>query len=438
MPLINLQTNLKSLSYNGNGPYVQKDINNPGNPASGYIQGRVDDTTRMLRLLADKGAVFTGKQALLLAGTKGLRAIPQAANILANIIAQVPVNGTGTHFLPISDSAYYTGVRDAAERSLYSGAVGNTSREGRAFNISTRLLNRQSELGDIKENLTDNNASQYQTVGQVTDITFKPNQENTLPTPAVSTVKSNSQKKKGERRTPIIMGVFNDKDALDTKYGFAETGKADSINLLGIGEDTRPAENKDDLVPLKFSVLGTDLVNLNTLVFRGFLGELSDRFSGQWNNVRYVGRGENFYTYDHFNRAITFTFQLPIFSVDEQKPVYKKLNSLASITAPTYVNKLAQGKIVDLQVGSYLHTKGILTEVGITVSNDVPWSYGTGDNETILLPQVVSVAISFTPIHSKTPEYYGNSAANNPFIAPEYKLTATAETTGVQNGQFLR
>ena len=90
-----------------------------------------------------------------------------------------------------------------------------------------------------------------------------------------------------------------------------------------------------------------------------------------------------------------------------------------------------------MQVGSYLRTKGILTEVGITVSNDVPWSYGSGDNSTILLPQVLSVAINFTPIHSQVPQYYGNSAANNPFIAPEYKSTAVVETTGVENGQFL-
>jgi len=437
MPLINLQTNLKSLSYNGNGPYVEKDINNPGRPASGYIQGRVDDTTRMLRLLADKGVAFTSKQALLLAGTKGLGAIPEAGNILANIIAQVPVNGTGTHFLPISDSAYYTGVRDAAERSLYSGAVGNTSREGRAFNISTRLLNRQSELGDITENLTDNNASQYQTVGQVTDLTLQINKEDTEKTPAVLVVRGNATKNKGDKKTPIVFREFNGSDSLDTKYGFAQTGESDSINLLGIGENTNPANNEDDLVPLKFSILGEQLVNTNTLVFRGFLGELSDRFTGQWNNTRYVGRGENFYTYDHFTRAISFTFQLPIFSVEEQRPVYKKLNSLTSITAPTYVNNLAQGKIVDLQVGSYLRTKGILTEVGITVSNDVPWSYGSGDNSTILLPQVLSVAINFTPIHSKVPQYYGNSAANNPFIAPEYRLTAVVDTTGVENGQFL-
>jgi hypothetical protein len=420
MPLINLQTDLKSLSYNGNGPYVQKDLNNPGRPATDIIQGRVDDTARMLRLLGEKGVAFTAKQALLLAGTKGLAAIPQAGNILLNIIAQVPVNGTGTHFLPIDRNLYYTGVTDAAERSLQGSIVGGASREGRAFNIETRLLNQQSELGDIGENLTDNNASQYLTVGQTTDISFLPNQEYVKPTPAVLTVQLNSQRKKGERPTPIVMGVFNDTETLDTKYGFAESGKSDSINLLNIGNNTNPTKNVDDLVPIKFSVLGKNLANTNVLVFRGFLGSLSDRFSGAWNSTRYVGRGENFYTYDHFSRGITFNFQLPIFSAAEQEPVITKLNSLSSITAPTYVNNLAQGKITNLEVGSYLRSRGILTEVGITVANEVPWSYGVGGNETILLPQVYSISINFTPIHSKTPQYYGTKANANPFIAPDY------------------
>jgi hypothetical protein len=211
--------------------------------------------------------------------------------------------------------------------------------------------------------------------------------------------------------------------SLDSKYGFAESGKSDRINLLSIGDDTNPANNADDLVPIKFAVLGKNLANTNVLVFRGFLGTLSDRFSGNWNSTRYVGRGENFYTYDHFSRGITFDFQLPIFSAAEQQPVITKLNSLSSITAPTYVNNLAQGKITSLEVGSYLRSKGILTEVGITVANEVPWSYGVGGNETILLPQVYSISISFTPIHSKTPQYYGTKAAANPFIAPDYVKT---------------
>jgi hypothetical protein len=411
MPLINLQTNLKSISYNGNGPYVQKDINNPGRPATDIIQSRVDDTTRMLRLLGEKGVAFTAKQALLLAGTKGLAAIPQAGNILLNIIAQVPVNGTGTHFLPISRNLYYTGVTDAAERSLQGGIIGGASREGRAFNTATRLLNQQSELGDIGENLTDNNVSQYLTVGQTTDISFQPNQEYVKPTPAVLTVQLNSQRKKGERPTPIVMGVFNDTETLDTKYGFAESGKSDRVNLLDIGQ----GDPSNDFVPVLFKLYGRPQDQNSRLLFRGFIANLSDTFNGTWNGVSYVGRMEQFFTYAGFTRNISFQLTVPIFSEAEQPIVYNKANSLASYTAPYYQpeSNLPQGNILSMSIGNYIATNGILNSVGITVANEVPWSYSKEgeylEGEARLLPQVLTLNITFTPIHRQAPALYTTS-----------------------------
>ena len=421
MPLIDLKTNLKSLSYNGNGPYIQKDISNPGPPATGFVQARIDDTSRILRLLGEKGVAFTSKQALLLAGTKGFGAIPQAAGILANIVAQVPVNGTGTHFLPIGRNVYYTGVDNASSRALAGNQIGAPSGRPFGFDRPSRIVDRSSAYRRTSF-ISDLNQEINSDLNQ--EINYTPGGEFVKPTDAILAVQSGNS---------ITINTFKGKGSLDTQYGFAETKKSDSINLLGIGQDIDAKNNIDDLVPIKFAVLTNALTSVNTLVFRGFLGDLSDRFSGQWNSTRYVGRGENFYTYDNFNRMISFNFQIPIFSIEEQKPVYDKVNSLASITAPTYVNNLAQGKIVDLQVGSYLKTKGILTEVGITINNDVPWSNGSGDNSNILLPQVLSVAISFIPIHSKTPQYYANRNSPNPFIAPGYKkvLTPDSQTQAV-------
>jgi len=421
MPLIDLKTNLKSLSYNGNGPYIQKDINNPGPPATGFVQARIDDTSRILRLLGEKGIAFTSKQALLLAGTKGFGAIPQAAGILANIVAQVPVNGTGTHFLPIGRNVYYTGVDNASSRALGGNQIGgdgtpNTNTRGPFAGVASRISEdskfKGSDFGVTEPSI--NTVTPRDTSNS--ELKIKPFRISTHRSFRTK-VLDDGTKVQAENRV-----------SLDSKYGFAEAGKSDSINLLGIGQDTDAKENKDDLVPIKFAVLTKALTSVNTLVFRGFLGDLSDRFSGQWNSTRYVGRGENFYTYDSFNRMISFNFQIPIFSIQEQKPVYDKVNSLASITAPSYVNNLAQGKIVDLQVGSYLKTKGILTEVGITVSNDVPWSNGSGDNSNILLPQVLSVSINFIPIHSETPQYHANRNSPNPFIAPGYKKDLAAGT----------
>jgi len=383
MPLINLQTNLKSLSYNGNGPYVQKDINNPGRPASGYIQGRVDDTTRMLRLLGDKEIAFTSKQALLLAGTKGLAAIPQAGNILLNLIAQVPVNGTGTHFLPIDRNIYYTAVTDASERALYGGTIGNTS--GKPYTPASRTVDRTSAYE--RANFTT-------VLGE--EVTYPKGFEYTKPTEAVLTVQT------GGKIT------INSAQGLDTKYQFAETKKSDSVNLLDIGQ----GDPSDDFVPVFFKLYGKPQDQDNRLLFRGFISNLSDTFNGTWNGVSYVGRMEQFFTYAGFTRSISFQLTVPIFSEAEQPIVYNKANSLASYTAPYYQpeSNLPQGNILSMSIGNYIATNGILNSVGITVANEVPWSYSKEgeylEGETRLLPQVLTLNITFTPIHRQAPTLY--------------------------------
>jgi len=121
--LINLQTDLKSLRYGSDTPYVTKDINNPpsSNQVDMQITKRVDDLTRIGKMLIDRpGLKFLGNQALLqqvniqdklqknrdkgksLAGAivkQGLETVKQTAKIVGSTLAQVPVNGTGTHFV---------------------------------------------------------------------------------------------------------------------------------------------------------------------------------------------------------------------------------------------------------------------------------------------------------------------------------------------------
>jgi hypothetical protein len=374
MPLINLQTNLKSLSYNGNGPYVEKDINNPGRPASESVQGRVDDTTRMLRLLGDKGVAFTSKQALLLAGTKGLTAIPQAANILANIIAQVPVNGTGTHFLPISDSAYYTGVTNASSRALQGGAIGAPS--GEPFTRPSRVVDRTSAY---------QRASYTPVLG-----------ENTVQIP-------------GFANSTITITTFKGSGSLDTRYGFAAATKPDIVGLSDINQDTA-----SDLVPIKFTLYnGTDITA--TLLFRGFIESLSDDMSGNWDSIRYIGRAEELYSYSGFSRGINLNFQIPVFSSQEQTPVLNKVNALKSAVLPKYKNNLPVATFCKLRIGDLIGddtTYAVLTGVNQTIENDVPWSIGS---DNLLLPQLHKLSVSMKVLHKDIPQVW-NSELGRQFI----------------------
>ena len=66
--LIDLRTDLKSLRYGNDKPYVTKDINNPptSNQTGMQINKRVDDLSRIAQMLVDRpGLKFIGNQALL-------------------------------------------------------------------------------------------------------------------------------------------------------------------------------------------------------------------------------------------------------------------------------------------------------------------------------------------------------------------------------------
>ena len=185
MPLINLQTNLKSLRYGadrqGGGdsglPYIQTDIAN-ANPGikfdDGFVRGGtinaaaagIIDTSRIFKFLKDppKGPLFLVRQSLLqlsnprleipknpaniisgfpdnalAVGTNGLLEPTRIYNIFGtNTLAQIPVNAFGGHFnrhglLPIQTKAstyeaVVTANNDVAGSSKFNRLVGLTNK----------------------------------------------------------------------------------------------------------------------------------------------------------------------------------------------------------------------------------------------------------------------------------------------------------------------
>jgi len=118
--LINLQTDLKSLRYGSDKPYVTKNIGQaPGSQIGMEVQARIDDTSRIAQMLIDKpGIKYLLNEALLQQTNiddkirnRGNRSVAGVvlgqlgntlvgtAKILGSTLAQVPVNGTGLHFL---------------------------------------------------------------------------------------------------------------------------------------------------------------------------------------------------------------------------------------------------------------------------------------------------------------------------------------------------
>ena len=355
-----------------------RDFNDPNLvPMDNPIEARKNDLLRITEWLASPaGLKFAAKQGLLRASagnnsnnrdellTNVGRGATDAASAIAIILAQVPLAGTGTHFLfnelsslAFQNSSFYAGNRFASMQANYRGAI----------NIKTsNRITGEKLLQDYY-------------------------------TPAVEGVRN-----RGEGSYDSIS---------EDKYVSEDEIKEDLVPFhFGLVElnDGQPVVNK-------------------YLQFRAqFVGQLQDNFNGIWSNVGYIGRAEDFYTYTKFRRAMSFTFRTAAFTAAETPSLLNKVNKLASMTAPTYndTSRFMRGNIVRLTIGDYVNgLPGKIDSVSVTTSFDEPWDTTTGQ----IMPMIATVSVQFTPIHNFIPETDTGTQLTSPFIGTNqgpYQSTA--------------
>ena len=218
------------------------------------------------------------------------------------------------------------------------------------------------------------------------------------------------------------------------------TGPLDKITALPIyrskNVDTELPVN--DLVKFRIAAIDNNNPQFKTFMhFRAFIDSFSDSYNASWGSVRYLGRGENFYNYNGFDRTISLSFTVAAQSKPELIPMYKKLNYLASNLTPDYSPfGYMRGPLVQLTMGGYLHEQvGFITALTYDIPNDTTWEIGLSDtagDPTISstagldnlksisdssvkeLPHRINVSsFQFTPIHNFRPGKQGLEF-NNP------------------------
>jgi len=170
--------------------------------------------------------------------------------------------------------------------------------------------------------------------------------------------------------------------------------------------------NSRDLIKFAFETIDNNNTN-NTYRthFRAFLKGFTDNNSADWEGKRYSGRGENMYTYQGFDRTISFNFIILAQSKQEMKPLWQKLNYLNSTLQPDYsLDGFMRGNITRLTIGEYLYrTPGIIKSLNYTVDDNYSWEIkmdepeGGRDNDMMELPHAINVSVSFTPIFHTLP-----------------------------------
>jgi hypothetical protein len=219
------------------------------------------------------------------------------------------------------------------------------------------------------------------------------------------------------------------KEQRDNFYVENSTGQ-DKINMSPIYRKNindpveKDSEDVRDLIKFCIeSIYNDDPSKTDRMHFRAFITNFSDNIGAEWDSKKYMGRGENFYTYQGFTREVGFTFVVAAQAVQEMEKMYQKLNYLASTLLPDYSpGGFMRGTIHQLTIGEYFYrTPGIITSMNITVEDNYPWeikmrqpelsgSLGTtgdpanDDRGQMELPQILKIQMSFKPIMNRLPQ----------------------------------
>lgn len=217
--------------------------------------------------------------------------------------------------------------------------------------------------------------------------------------------------------------------------GAASPNSFDKINSSKIYRTTLDEPNKGDssltdLVQFRIGVIDNNSPSyMSYLNFRAFLNQITDTFTSNWDATKYIGRGENFYTYSGFDRKYSLSWTVAAQSKAELIPMYRKLNYLASLCAPDYSDAgYMRGNIVRLTVGGYFYEQpGILRGFSYEMNDDnSSWEIGINDEggtdgSVRELPHLIKVSsFEFIPIHEFVPKKQYIEFNPNTDIAASY------------------
>lgn len=251
-----------------------------------------------------------------------------------------------------------------------------------------------------------------------------------------------------EQRVKLGNPGRSNKNIISYTKGAVTDGKVealDKINAYPLYRSIDAYIDTNDLVKFRIEAIDNDDPAFSVFIhFRAFIDSFSDSYTANWTGTQYVGRGEQFYTYNNFDRTINMSWTVAAQSKDELIPMYQKLNFLASNLMPDYSGEgYMRGPLVRLTVGGYLYSQpGFITALTYDIPSESPWEIGITDNNTAgsdntvkELSHMIKVSgFSFTPIHNFVPRKQTNSYAGvdetTSTFGPERFIALAAGTPG--------
>jgi len=303
----------------------------------------------------------------------------------------------------ISDSDGVSWGIQNYETSVYKSGSLNSSE--RIKDQNTKVLN-QEQINTISEETKDNKNSPGSKIVNFQNV----NDPNTTDYSSVKTIDGDSS----------TGGSYYLSPGLNT----SRNKTIDGINAQPIYNSSNGPKKElleGDLIPFVIGAIDQSNPSEKEFMhFRAYIDSFNDSYSSNWDQQKYMGRGESFYKYGGFERKINLGFTVAAQSKDELIEQYKKLNFLASNVAPVYSSGgYMGGPLLTLTLGGWcVNLPGFIEGLTLDIPEESPWEIGTpGDTTRPQLPHIVKVTgFTFTPIHTFRPEKESGVGKNNNYI----------------------
>lgn len=249
------------------------------------------------------------------------------------------------------------------------------------------------------------------------------------------------QNNKGDYSTSNLRDRFGFGDhgkAGQERYDFTKTNlkngrptenfRGDLVNLFdydskgsvttGLYDKGEGKVGAKDFIPLFFT--GPKLVRgeqkEETLVFRSTISNITDNFQPNWNSTQILGRADAVHTYNSWGRTFSFDFKVFATSRDEMRPLWRKLNYLASWTAPRYNSGKMRGSYMRITLGNlFQETPCFIDSLTYSTDDGTTWEINLENDETMLqLPHGINVSITLTMLMDYRPQWGGRMYSMSP------------------------
>jgi len=141
-------------------------------------------------------------------------------------------------------------------------------------------------------------------------------------------------------------------------------------------EEWKPYE--DDIIAFYFY----DIVNEKYIPFRATVKGISEGGTAFWDELRFIGRADQVYSYSGFSRTLSFTFNIVVSSIKELLPTWRKINYMAGCVKPSnYTNsggvafdRFMVPPMFMLTIGDlYKFQPIVIKSITINIPDDASW-----------------------------------------------------------------